>query len=157
MGFGVKYGEDGVKLNSSTFNINLCNHLDQSKDREAMEFFTPILQIILRKYKVEKCVGFTLNVEYIPLKIYDIYTALYLNKHLEYKVKCKYFDNEDKFYSWCREYYKDEYNRNQGFDSWFIKRDYSLKDGELNFFTKFRIVSKSDVIRISNRYYCSIS
>jgi len=70
MGFGVNCGRDGMKLKSGTFNSTLNSYLGVSYDREAMEFFTPILQVIMRKYKGECRVGFNVPLEFVPLEIF---------------------------------------------------------------------------------------
>ncbi len=141
LGFGVNYGNEGLKLNSSTFNVKLNNRLDKSNDREAIEFFTPILQTVMRKFKGEFNVGFTLNVAHIPLKIYNMYTEIYPNKHLSYELKKIPFCKEKEFEKWCREYYTSLYNTIEDFNSWFKKRNCSIEMDDNDFFTKFKIVS----------------
>lgn len=138
MGFGVNYGCDGIKLNSRTFNKKLNEALDGSDDYKAMEFFTPILQVIMRKYKIEKCVGFDIPVEFVPIKIFNkVYAEAYPDVHLSFNTKEMSFNTEEEFYQWCRKYYFDEQNTNDDFKKWFLEGTCCGVD--LDFFTKFGI------------------
>jgi hypothetical protein len=104
LGFSFDYDLYSIKLNSSTFNLKLSQYFNESNDREGMEFFTPILQTVMKKYIVEREVGFTLNVEHIPRIACLRYTESYPD--VRYEDKEIHFETRDKFYDWCRLYYK---------------------------------------------------
>jgi len=143
MGFAVSYGETGLpglKLNSATFNLKLSHYLDQSHSREAVEFFTPILQTVMRKYKIETVVGFTLPVTHIPIKVFELYTRIYPNKHLKYTKGERSFTSDADFEAWCRMYFVHPYNRMQDFKSWFIRFNRLVQSGDLDFFEEFGIM-----------------
>ena len=174
-GWGVR---DPLEIKSATFNIGLYNYFYygtanpdkdcksdpkvaeiRSKlndlcpvtiDREAVEFFTPILQTVMRKFKIEKKIGFTVDVEYLPLLVWEPHAEIYAEyrhspddsmgesnqatnsdgagasatalseKVLQWKIKYLTFPNKEEFYGWCRKYYESDYNTNSDFEYWFL-------------------------------------
>jgi hypothetical protein len=120
LGFSFDFGSDSkpetIKLNSSTFNKKLSRYFNGSGDREGMEFFTPILQTVSKKYILQRKRGFTLNVEHIPINSCLMYANIY--PEFKYKSRVIHFETRKEFYGWCRKYYKSE--------EWFDEKTFEL-------------------------------
>lgn len=135
LGFGLYYNGGEISygqakeygmlnLESDTFNTRLNKYLGLNPDSDpnyknkTAEIFTPILQAVMRKYKLEFCVGFTLNIEHIPVKVYSNFCQVYKNL-IQYKTKKVEFATNEDFYQWCRKYFVSEQNEKKEFEYWF--------------------------------------
>lgn len=148
-GFGITYGQSYnayLRLNISSLSINerLISYLEMSNhpktSSQLNKLFMPILQTVMRKYKTEQKVGFTLHVQYIPVKVYSKLLADDLSPNrspVEYKVNKMEFEGKGKFHDWCRNYFEHEQNEKQDFENWFISgKPYG---NDLDYFLNFFI------------------
>lgn len=161
LGFGLYYNagpysfesalNNGMlSLTSGTFNqrlneyIGIGNNLRDGRE-VAAEVFTPILQVIMRKYKLETRVGFTLKLEHIPFAIYKTHLEVY--NFISFETRKIKFESSNEFCQWCRQFYENEYNRLTDFKDWFLKGEYNHDD--LDQFRNF-IICRESLIRIFN-------